>query len=145
MNFRPRRTPEPEINLISLIDIMLMIVIFFMLSSTFTDEGRLRIRLPDASLRSVPPEAATLVLAIGSDGRYRLDDRDVVDASPDALRAALIEVLGEARDRRITLRADARATHQSVVTAMDVLARLGLREVDVATVREGAAARGTTP
>ena len=138
MNSRPRRTPEPEINLISLIDVMLMIVIFFMLSSTFTDEGRLRIRLPEASARSVPPEGAPLVLAIGADGRYRLDGRELVDATPGALRAGVLNVLGEGRAGRVMLRADARATHQSVVTAMDVLAKLGLREVDVATVHEAA-------
>lgn len=138
MNFRPRRTPEPEINLISLIDVMLMIVIFFMLSSTFTDEGRLRIRLPEASARNVPPEGVPLVLAIGADGRYRLEGRELVDATPDALRAGLLNVLGDSRARRIVLRADARATHQSVVTAMDVIAKLGLREVDVATVNEAA-------
>ncbi|NDD74608.1 MAG: biopolymer transporter ExbD [Gammaproteobacteria bacterium] len=138
MNFRPRRMPDPEINLISLIDVMLMIVIFFMLSSTFTDEGRLRIRLPEASARSVPPDSAPLVLAIGADGRYRLDGRELVDATPDALRTGLLSVLGEGRTRRIVLRADARATHQSVVTAMDVIAKLGLREVDVATVQEAA-------
>lgn len=136
MNFRPRRTPEPEINLISLIDVMLMIVIFFMLSSTFTDEGRLRIRLPEASARTVPAESVPLVIAIGADGRYRIEGRELVEATPDALRTALRSMLGERRDRRIVLRADARATHQSVVTAMDVLAKLGLREVDVATVRE---------
>ena len=138
MNFRPRRMPDPEINLISLIDVMLMIVIFFMLSSTFTDEGRLRIRLPEASARSVPPDSAPLVLAIGADGRYRLDGRELVDATPDALRTGLLSVLGEGRTRRFVLRADARATHQSVVTAMDVIAKLGLREVDVATVQEAA-------
>ena len=136
MNFRPRRTPEPEINLISLIDVMLMIVIFFMLSSTFTDEGRLRIRLPEASARTVPAEGVPLVIAIGADGRYRIEGRELVEATPDALRTALRSMLGERRDRRIVLRADARATHQSVVTAMDVLAKLGSREVDVATVRE---------
>lgn len=136
MNFRPRRTPEPEINLISLIDVMLMIVIFFMLSSTFTDEGRLRIRLPEASARTAPAESVPLVIAIGADGRYRIEGRELVEATPDALRTALRSMLGERRDRRIVLRADARATHQSVVTAMDVLAKLGLREVDVATVRE---------
>lgn len=139
MNFRPRRTPEPEINLISLIDIMLMIVIFFMLSSTFTEEARLRIRLPEASPRSVRPASQPLVIAIAADGRYRIEGREVLDRSPDALRAAVLVLLGETRDRPVTLRADALAPHQSVVTAMDVLARLGVHEVDVATVRPSAA------
>ena len=138
MNFRSRRGAEPEINLISLIDVMLMIVIFFMLSSTFSQEGRLRVRLPEASTRTAPPEQRALVLAVGADGRYRLDEREVVDATPRALRAAVASLPGDLRERRVTLRADARATHQSVVTAMDVLTRLGVREVDVATVREAA-------
>jgi biopolymer transport protein ExbD len=139
MNLRPRRLEEPEINLVSLIDVVLMIVIFFMLSSTFSQEGRLKIRLPEAGAVAAARGAAPpIVVAVGADGAYLVAGREVVDPSADTLRAALLAVAGEARDSRVTVRADARATHQSVVTAMDVLARLGFREIDIATVKEEA-------
>lgn len=137
MNLRPRRPEEPEVNLISLIDVVLMIVIFFMLSSTFIQEGRVRIRLPQAS--SVPverPKTEPLVISVTEQGSYRVNDRDLINSSPETLRAALLREAGENRDMRVTVRADARATHQAVITAMDVLGRLGFAEISVATVKE---------
>lgn len=139
MNLRPRRVEEPEINLVSLIDVVLMIVIFFMLSSTFNEEGRLKIRLPEAGAAAAPRgEARPIVVVIGADGTYLVEGREVVDPRADTLRDALLAVAGEERTRRITVRADGRATHQSVVTAMDVLGRLGFREIDIATVKDEA-------
>lgn len=135
MNLRPRRPEEPEINLISLIDVVLMIVVFFMLSSTFIEEGRVRIRLPQAT--SVPvekPRGEPLVLTVTQSGGYRLNDRELINSSPETLRAALLEAAGSERGMPVTLRADARTTHQSVVTAMDVLARLGFAQINIATV-----------
>jgi biopolymer transport protein ExbD len=137
MNLRPRRVEEPEINLVSLIDVVLMIVIFFMLSSTFNEEGRLKIRLPEAgAVAAVRGEAQPIVVVVGADGSYVINGREVVGTGPEALRAALLAVAGDGRDARVTVRADARATHQSVVTAMDVLGRMGFREMNIATVKE---------
>ena len=139
MNLRPRRAEEPEINLVSLIDVVLMIVIFFMLSSTFTEEGRLKIRLPEAGAMAAPRgEAQPIVVAVGADGAYLVNGRELVDARPETLRDALLAAAGDSRDMRVTVRADGRAAHQSVVTAMDVLGRLGFRAMDIATVKEGA-------
>ncbi|HEY8510259.1 MAG TPA: biopolymer transporter ExbD, partial [Steroidobacteraceae bacterium] len=118
MNLKPRRHEEPEINLISLIDVVLMIVIFFMLSSTFIDEGRLRVRLPQAS--AVPTGAVRnepLVIAVTQQGSYLLNNRELINSSADTLRAALLKEAGTDRNMRITIRADARATHQAVITA----------------------------
>lgn len=135
MKLQPRRAEEPEINLISLIDVVLMIVIFFMLSSTFVDENRLRIRLPEASASPLSrSDAEPLVVAVTQGGGYRVNERELVNASAETLRAAIVKVAGADRDRPVTVRADGRATHQSVVTAMDVLGRLGFRELNIATV-----------
>lgn len=137
MKLKPRALEEPEINLVSLIDVVLMIVVFFMLSSTFLDEGRVRIKLPEAS--SAPTDRAkndVLVVTITEQGGYRLNERELINSSPDTLRAALVKEAGEDRSARVTIRADARATHQAVVTAMDVLARLGFAEIQIATVQE---------
>jgi biopolymer transport protein ExbD len=137
MNLKPRTHEEPEINVVSLIDVVLLLVVFFMLSSRFTEEGRLRVHLPQAS--AVPMERATsepLVVTVTQQGSYRVNERELINSSQDTLRAALLKEAGNNRNQRVTVRADARATHQSVITAMDVLGRLGFSEINIATVKE---------
>jgi biopolymer transport protein ExbD len=145
VNLRPRRVEDPEINLVSLIDVVLMMVVFFMLSSSLVDEGRIHVHLPQA--RDVPagkPPAEPLVVAVTQQGGYLVNGRELINASPDTLRAALLKVTGTDRTMRVTLRADARTTHQSVITAMDVLARLGFMEINIATVRQDVAPAADT-
>jgi biopolymer transport protein ExbD len=126
---------DPEISLISLIDVVLMLVVFFMLSSTFTTESRMRIQLPAAIEMPVSQAGQEqIVVTVTQQGGYQVNDRDLVNASRETLRSAVLQVAGTDRDRRIVLRADARATHQAVVTAMDVLGRLGFAQLDIATV-----------
>lgn len=137
MNLRPRRLEEPEINLISLIDVVLMLVIFFMLSSTFVVEGRVRVRLPEAS--SVPASrepAGKIIVTVSENGSYRVNDREVINASAEALRAAVEQIAGTDRKQSVMVRADARSTHQAVITAMDVLGRLGYGEIQIATIHD---------
>ena len=137
MQFRVRRSEEPEINVTSLIDVVLLLVVFFMLSSNFSSEGRLRIRLPQAS--SVPTQqhsADPLVVTVSATGSYLVNGRELINTSPDTLRDAIIKSAGAgSRNVPVTIRADGRATHQSVVTAMDVLGRLGFTQMNLATVR----------
>jgi biopolymer transport protein ExbD len=140
MKLKPRPREEPEINLVSLIDVVLMIVIFFMVSSTFIDEGRVRIRLPQANAVPIAKsQAEPLVIAVTQQGGYRLNEKELINASAETLRAALVKETGTNRSLRVTIRADARATHQAVITAMDVLGRLGFAEINVATVKEAGA------
>ncbi len=137
MNLRQTRHEEPEINVVSLIDVVLLLVVFFILSSKFTDEGRLRVRLPHAS--AVPADKVSgepLVVSVTQQGGYLVNGHELINSSPETLRAALLKETGSERGVRVTLRADARASHQSVITAMDVLGRLGFSEVNIATVRE---------
>ncbi len=140
MRLQTRRPKEdPEINLISLIDIALLLVIFFMLSSTFMEEGRLKIELPEASLAPTGRQKADpLVITVTQTGSYRVNDRELINASADTLRAAIMEVSGADRTQPVTVRADARSTHQSVVSAMDVLGKLGFVRINIATVEESA-------
>jgi biopolymer transport protein ExbD len=142
MNLRQSRHEDPEINVVSLIDVVLLLVVFFILSSRFTDEGRLRVHLPRAS--AVPIEKASsepLVVSVTQQGGYLVNQHELINSSPETLRAALLKEAGSNRAVRVTLRADARATHQSVITAMDVLGRLGFAEVNIATVKEGPAGK----
>ena len=142
MNFKPRRTEEPEINMISLIDVVLMIVVFFTLTSQFVDEGRVRIHLPQATGAPAGRQPAEpVVVSVTQAGGYRVNDKDLINSSPETLRAALIKETGSDRSKRVTVRADGRATHQSVITAMDVLGRLGFTEINIATIKEEPAGR----
>ncbi|HMK86720.1 MAG TPA: biopolymer transporter ExbD [Steroidobacteraceae bacterium] len=136
MNLRPRDRDDPEINLISLIDILLVLLIFFMVSTTFNQEGRVRVQLPQASTIPLPRGThEPLVITVTAEGGYRVNERPLINSSPDTLRAALLKEAGSDRGP-ITIRADARATHQSVVTAMDVAGRLGFAQLNIATVHQ---------
>jgi biopolymer transport protein ExbD len=143
MNLRSRsQDEEPEMNLTSLIDVVLLLLIFFMVSTTFVDEARIRIQLPQASNEPAPEQQKTPIeVAVTASGEYRVNGQTLINRSPATLSAALSKVAGASRDVPVTIRADARATHQSVVTAMDVLGRLGFRAISIATVNEPAATK----
>ena len=138
MKMQTRRPKEdPEINLISLIDVALLLVIFFMLSSTFMQEGRLKIELPQASLTPTGKQKTDpIVVSVTQSGSYRVNDRELINSSTDTLRAAILEVAGADRNKPVTVRADGRATHQSVISAMDVLGKLGFVRINIATVED---------
>ena len=134
MNFNRRRELEPEINVTSLIDVVLLLVMFFMVSTSFVRDGRLKVQLPESSAVAENRVPDPVVIGIGADGAYVVNDRALVNRSPDTLRAALLKVAPGAQGQPITIRADARASHQAVVTAMDVAGRLGFAQVNIATV-----------
>ena len=143
MKMQTRRAKEdPEINLISLIDIALLLVIFFMLSSTFMQEGRLKIELPQASLAPTGKQKTDpIVVAVTQSGSYQVNERELINSSADTLRAAILEVAGADRNKPVTVRADGRATHQSVVSALDVLGKLGFVRINIATVEDSKPAK----
>jgi len=133
---------DPEINLIPLIDVSLLLVIIFMLSSTFMQESRLKIELPQASLAPTGKQKTDpIVVAVTQSGSYRVNDRELINSSTDTLRAAILEVAGADRNKPVTVRADGRATHQSVISAMDVLGKLGFVRINIATVEESPPAK----
>jgi biopolymer transport protein ExbD len=136
MKLSPRRREDPELNLTSLIDVVLLLVIFFMVSTTFVDEGRLRVELPTASEEPLTAIQDPIVITITAQGSYRVNEQALVNNSRETLMAALRKVAAGERNVPVTIRADGRATHQVVVTAMDVVARLGFTQVNIATVNE---------
>lgn len=137
MNLQQTRKEDPEVNLTSLIDVVLLLLIFFMVSTSFVNEAEIQIRLPEASQEPAPTEPETLEIAVTAEGRYLVNKRPLVNARPDTLRAALIKVAGDNNDRALTIRADAEASMQSVVTAMDVAGKLGFVNINIATVQSG--------
>ncbi len=132
---------DPEINVTSLIDVVLLLVVFFMLSSNFTAEGRLRVRLPQASEQPADRVAGDgLVVTVSATGAYLVNGRELINSSADTLRSAILKsTTPAARSAPVTIRADGRATHQAVVTAMDVLGHMGFTQMNVATVNENPA------
>jgi biopolymer transport protein ExbD len=117
---RTARHEEPEVIVTSFIDVLLLLLIFFMVSTTFVDEARMQIRLPDAAAKADPAQPRdTIEVTVTQEGTYRVNGRALINASPQTLSAAIANVAGERRDLAVTIRADARTTHQSVVTAMD--------------------------
>jgi biopolymer transport protein ExbD len=138
MKLQSKRVEDPELNLISLVDVVLLLVIFFMLSTTFVQEGRLRVELPEAGSATVERTRQPVVITITAQGSYRINERALVNNQRETLYAALRQVAGESGTQPVTIRADARATHQAVVTAMDVAARLGFSQVNIATVSQQA-------
>lgn len=137
MNFKPRANEEPDLNLTSLIDVVLLLLIFFMVSTTFVDETRIEIQLPQASAEAPPkPTSDPIEITVTASGEYRVNGKTLLNNSPTTLSAAVSKLAGAGRENAITIRADARTTHQSVVTAMDVVGRLGFRGINMATVNE---------
>ena len=139
MKLQQRSREEPDLNLTSLIDVVLLLLIFFMVTTTFVDEARIKIRLPQTSDKTVPPPTHDPIeITVGVSGEYLVNGRSLLNTSPATLSAAVAKIAGDKRDASITIRADARATHQSVVTAMDVVGRLGFRAINIATLNEPA-------
>lgn len=135
MNLRVGKREEPEINLTSLIDVVLLLLVFFMITTSFVRESQLAIRLPEAS-SSVPPviEEEGLEITVTAAGTYLVNGRALVDSRAQTLMAAIRKVAPEIENRKVTISADAQASHQSVVTAMDVVGRLGFTEISIATL-----------
>lgn len=136
MKLRTRQGEDPELNLTSLIDVVFLLLIFFMVSTTFERQAALRIDLPEASAEAQPQESPSrLELVIDPEGRIYLNDSQLVDSGPATIRAALERVAGERRDLPVVIRADAQTPHHYVVTVMDVTGRLGFNRLSIATQR----------
>jgi biopolymer transport protein ExbD len=136
MKLRASNTEDPEISLTSLIDVVFLLLIFFMVSTTFERQAVLKVDLPEAKNVSNPEnQPDSFELVIDQNGQYYLNDRQLVDGKPATLKAAFIEAAGEDRNIPIVLRADAETPHHFVVTAMDVTAQLGFSQLSIAAER----------
>ena len=125
---------EVNINLTPLIDVVFLLLIFFMVSTTFDTTSELKIKLPEASQNETPKAEQPLQLMIDAKGQFFLNARELSSQNAAALSFALQRVLDGA-DRPIVIQSDAGSPVQSLVTAMDVVARLGLTQVSIATTR----------
>jgi biopolymer transport protein ExbD len=135
MKLQSRSREEPDINVISLVDVLLVLVMFFMVSTTFLRETEISLVLPEASTEaSAEPSQESLEIMITEGGTYLVNGRELVNSERRTLRAAIERLIGDKRDMPVMIRADAAATHQSVITAMDVAGQLGFVKINIATV-----------
>ena len=145
MNFRRRRPPEdPEINLIPFIDVLLVILIFLMLTTTYSKVSELKINLPTANAQASKSRPAEVVVLVAADGRYMANQRMLAGRGIETLAASLAQVAGNAKDTVVIINADAQASHQSVINVMDAARRVGLTQLTFATQgqHDGAASSG---
>jgi biopolymer transport protein ExbD len=135
MKLQNRSREEPEINVISLVDVLLVLVLFLMVSTTFMRETKISLQLPQAAVEvAAAAPSDKLEIMITQAGSYLVNGRELVNNERRTLRAAIERLTGERRDLPVFIRADAAATHQSVVTAMDVAGQLGFVKLNIATV-----------
>ena len=135
MNLKPDREDNIELNLTPLIDVVFLLLIFFMVSTTFEKQAKLKLQLPDASTEAKVQDQKTVVIGIDAKGHYYINDRQVVNTSLETLKIALKKVTDGKTDIPVTLRADAKTPHQAVVTAMDAASQLGLVKLSIATLQ----------
>lgn len=133
MNFRPRRSEEPEINLIPFIDVLLVVLIFLMLSTTYSKFTELQLTLPTADAEQMRDRPKEVVISIAADGRYAINKNALNDRTVDAIASALVGAAPAAGDSIVIISADAAAPHQSVVSAMEAARRAGLSQITFAT------------
>ncbi|HET7674253.1 MAG TPA: biopolymer transporter ExbD [Gammaproteobacteria bacterium] len=133
MKLARRRTEEPDLNIINLVDVVLVLLVFFMLTSTFERRADIRIDLPKSEAPATNANAV-LEVTVDAKGNYYFGAREVAAGeSRDVLKRALAADAGGNFKRPLTIRADARTTHQSVVTVMDVAGQLGFTQLNIVT------------
>ena len=142
MNFRPRTREEPEINLIPFIDVLLVVLIFLMLTTTYSKFTEMQLRLPVADAQAQRDYPKEVIVAVSSDGRYMVNKVAVEGRSVDAVAGALNDAARAGRDSVVIISADATAPHQSVVTVMEAARRVGLSQITFATQSSASARSG---
>ena len=136
MKLRERvRWEDPELNLISLVDVVLMLLVFFMMTTHFIQSTNVTVDLPSAGAPPTYSKNDGIEVTVDAEGHYYVDQKAVLGTDASALRAALMAAAGQRRDQPIILRADARATHQSVVTVMDTAGALGFAQLQILTTQ----------
>ncbi|UPG87540.1 biopolymer transporter ExbD [Luteibacter aegosomatis] len=141
MRIGSRREDDFEINVISLIDVLLTLLMFFVLSTTFIEHSRLKVDLPKADAEARDATDNALTVMIDRDGHYAVGSDEVPGEGIDPLKATLERVAGTDRNRVVVIRADANTAHQNVVRAMDAVGQLGFTHLSIATTPSEAAGR----
>ena len=131
MNFRPHRQEPPELNLIPMIDVLIVLLIFLVLTTTFSRAAQLHIRLPEAAGTGEPASAAMtgLRILISPQGQYRINEQALPDTRLATVKHALKDAAGDNPAPLLTIDADLSSPHQAVITVLDAAAQLGYQQV----------------
>ncbi|TNC85428.1 MAG: biopolymer transporter ExbD [Thalassolituus sp.] len=133
MNFRRQSKEEVTVNLTPLIDIVFLLLIFFMVSTTFTKENHLSISLPESASEETGQPPMAIEILISETGEYSLDGQPLVNTKVDTLKRAMQKILDGRDAAPVVISADAKTSHESVVRAMDAAGQLGLINISITT------------
>jgi biopolymer transport protein ExbD len=142
MNFRRPPSDEPEINLIPFIDVLLVIILFLMLSTTYSKFTELQVELPVANAEPLKERPAEIIVAVAADGRYQVDHEPVEGGNVDALTTALRSAAEQRKQPVVIISADATAAVQAVMNVLDAARRANLARITFATQHPGTAEAG---
>ena len=133
MKFRRNRPADVEVNLTPLIDVVFLLLIFFMVTTTFTKETHLAVELPEADGIATEAPAEILEVVVNEAGHYSVNGQALINSQAETLRRALLKVSGENRAQPFIVTADAKTPHQAVVTVMDVAGKMGFSSLSITT------------
>lgn len=128
-----RRRPDALIDLTPMVDLFLLLILFFALATTFAKQTRLGIDLPEAHGQAPAPSSDVIEVSVSESGEYSVNGQPLVDGDRNTLRAAVKAAVNGRKDAPFFLTADGKATHQAVVTVMDVAGELGIVNVSIVT------------
>lgn len=135
MNLRQFTKQDPEVNLTSLIDVVFLLLIFFMVSTTFTKEAEITVDLPEANAEPVEAALAPIDLTIDVKGRFYINQQKVVNRQIATLKKAIQLAVDGRKNVPLVISADANTPHQAVITAMDAARQLGIVKLSIATTQ----------
>ena len=135
MNFRHRKPEELDVNITPLIDVVFLLLIFFMVSTTFDRQSELNIELPEASGEITVSEKVDIEIFIGAGGKFNINGHEILNNQIDTLLRALREAAGNDNDPRVIISADKNTPHQAVMTAMDAARQMGFVHITFAAVK----------
>ena len=136
MNLRPRKEDDIELNLTPLIDVVFLLLIFFMVSTTFADKSEIKLDLPEATTATMSNEKETIKISIDGKGRYFVNDVLLVNSQVKTIEKAVKDLAGDDKNPTIVIKADKQATHQSVLSVIDAAKRLNYQRISFATERK---------
>jgi len=133
VNFKRQAREDISVNMTPLIDIVFLLLIFFMVSTTFTQENHLSIDLPEASADAAEAPVEAIDVVISAAAEYSINGQVLLNSKPETIRRGLAKALGERQSAPLIITADAKAPHETVVFAMDAAGQLGLVNISITT------------
>ena len=135
MRITSQQPENRKLNLTPLIDVVFLLLIFFMVSTTFEKQAKLKIELPEASVNPVESVQEDLVISISQKGVFFVNNNELINAQSQSLKNTLEQIVNDSRDMPVIIRADANVAHKHVIMAMDVLGNMGFSKVSMATTQ----------